>query len=105
MPVQKGKRRKRPRTRRGGADDFADESSTPMVQEPSPRAQTRRAKRWQFPPWLNLAIGLALLALGAIFALAPTKGIPPVLHVVALVGYLFIAALYLSTAFRQYRGS
>lgn len=104
MPVQKGKRRKRPRGRRSAADYLADESSTPIVERTSPKPRTRRARRWQFPPWLNLGIGAALLGLGALFALSPAKGIPPALHIVALVGYLLIAGLYLSTAFRQYRG-
>jgi len=93
MPVQRGKRRKRPRNRRSGADYLSDESSSPIIEETPARTRTRRARRWQFPPWLNLVIGLALLTLGAVFALAPAKGIPSLLHVTALVGYLLIAGL------------
>ena len=104
MPVQKGKRRKRPRRRgSGGLAPAADE-----VVEPSPAVGKRAARPimrrgWEPPLWVNATVGVVLFVLGIFFMMAPNPGFSGGVNVFILLGYFALAGLYLGKALRQYR--
>ncbi len=106
MPVQKGKRRKRPRNRitleRPFEPSTAPSKSSGADQKGSARP-VRRAGRTQ-PLWVNVVIGIGMLVLGAFFTfIMPQKGMSLAVKLALFIGYCIIAAFYLSKAYRQYR--
>lgn len=105
MPVQKGKRRKRPRGGRLGSDarPFDEEVPKAPIASQASGSRAARRKRFELPLWANLTAGVFLLILGTLFTLTPQKGFSALEHGIILLGYVALSALYLSKAFRQYR--
>jgi hypothetical protein len=103
MPVQKGKRRKKTR-RRSRFGDY-EESTETDDERPASRSTSTPAprRRWESPLWLNVAIGVAMVALGLWFLVSPQKGFGTGARTIILFGYFALAALYLTKAYRQYR--
>ncbi len=106
MPVQKGKRRRRPRHRSSlerPLDSEAAPSKSSGADHKGSARPVRRAGRTQ-PLWVNVVIGIGMLVLGAIFTfIVPQKGMSVGVKLALFIGYCIIAAFYLSKAYRQYR--
>jgi len=106
MPVQKGKRRKRPRNRGTLEGPFEPSTAPSKSSGPDQKGSARparRAGRTQ-PLWVNVVIGIGMLVLGAFFTfIVPQKGMNLAVKLALFIGYCIIAAFYLSKAYRQYR--
>jgi hypothetical protein len=104
MPIQKGKKRRRPRRRGSYNDNGAVEPSAPAVPaQPKPSARPIMRKGFQPPMWVNILIGAVLCVVGIIFYLLPQKGMGSGTHLIILLGYFALGGLYFGKAFRQYR--
>lgn len=104
MPIQKGKRNKKPRRRgvsetAGSVSRSAAPSASPVRQKAS--AQGRR-RGWQPPLWVNVMVGTGMVIFGIIqfFTQQHNAGMT---GLVFLVLYFVIAGLYLGKAYQQYR--
>jgi len=106
MPVQKGKRRKRPRNRTSLERTFEPSTAPPKspgADDKRSARPVRRTGRTQ-PLWVNVVIGVGMLVLGAFFTfILPQKGMSTGVKLALFIGYCIIAAFYLSKAYRQYR--
>jgi hypothetical protein len=96
MPEHRGKKRRKPRSRGGGAQ--TEEAPTAGA---VPVRPVRRG--WQGPPWLNLTLGVFMLVAGVYFFLFVQKGMDLTARVVLLVAYIAIAAFYFFRAYKGYR--
>lgn len=102
MPIQKGKRRKRPRSR-----GISQAHPVEPVTRPAPAAKVSERpvrKRWRPPLVINVVFGIAMVVFGVLF-FAWNKGIGVQERVLLLLAYLVVASIYLGKAFRQYRSS
>lgn len=102
MPMQKGKKRKRPRRRGLGLN--GDEPARPVVNS-APKASSRPAarRRWEAPLWVNLVVGTFLVAIGIVFFLVPARGSSTNTRLLFLLLYFALAGLYFGKAIRQWR--
>lgn len=99
MPEHKGKKRRKPRSRGGGAGSGIAAS----VPSAAP-AQARPARRgWQGPPWLNAVLGVFMLGAGVYFFLFVQQGMDIRSRLILLVAYIAIAAFYFFRAYKGYR--
>jgi hypothetical protein len=101
MPVQKGKRRKRPR-HRGIGGEHVDAPQT-VVQSSAPVRTRRQRQRWQPPLWFNVALGFAMIVFGIFFFATQSHGMAMQERLLLLLGYFVVAGFYLAKAFQQYR--
>lgn len=99
MPIQKGKKRRRPRSRGLGTGGDSVRSSAPAVPA-SKRAAPVMRRGWQPPMWVNIAIGVVLCAIGVVSSIV--QGLSGV-HLLILLAYFGLAGLYFGKALRQYR--
>lgn len=106
MPVQKGKRHKRPR---GGRyermEGAAAETGPPVQRETTARARPvpRRRGLFALPMQWKAALGASMLVVGIIFFFMPQKGSTVESRLIFLAGYCLLAALYLGSAYREWR--
>lgn len=103
MPIQRGKRNKKPRRR--GMSEFGEQPpvrSTSSTASPVKTDQGRR-RRWQPPLWVNALLGVGMLIFGIVVFEMPQKGAGQTQRLIFLVLYFLIAALYLGKAYQQYR--
>src|SRR5579864_846994 len=101
MPVQKGKKRKRPR-RRGYASDLESEP-TVIAQEKRTARTPGRRRGWQPPMSFNIIFGVLMVGLGVFFFAIPQKGMGTQSRLLLLILYLGLGSLSLWRAYRQYR--
>lgn len=101
MPVQKGKRRRRPRRRGAPLEDYEPQAAT-STSPPKGTARPIMRRGWQAPLWANLAIGFFLAVSGAFFFLFPGKGAGSGQRLLFLLLYFALAGLYLGKAIRQW---
>lgn len=109
MPIQRGKRNKKPR-RRGllNAEGalYSAPASLPSASPVSPaknsKTKTRRARR-QVPLWVNALLGIGMVIFGIVVFAMPQKGSGTGQRLIFLVLYFLIAGLYLGKAYQQYR--
>jgi hypothetical protein len=101
MPVQKGKRRKRPRRR--GPLTVSDMPETTESSSARPITSKVRRRGFQPPLWVNLAFGIGMIVFGVVFTITPQKGMSTQNRLLLLLAYCVIAGFYLFRAFRQYR--
>ena len=102
MPVQKGKRRKRPRNR-SKEHVSSDNPATSTVAARPVKAAAPRRSMWQGPPWLNAALGVFMLLAGVVFFAWDQKGTGIRDKLLLLVAYLVLAGFYFFRAYRGYR--
>lgn len=106
MPVQKGKKHKRPRG--GRADRVAGSSGAiPVASEPQRVTRERSAPRRRglmgLPLGWKIALGVTMLGAGVIFYFMPQKGTSESSKLIFLAGYCLLAAFYLGSAYRDWR--
>ncbi|HEX6510568.1 MAG TPA: hypothetical protein VF221_23310 [Chloroflexota bacterium] len=103
MPVQKGKRRKRPRNRvpRDAGDDIAEQAAPAATRASGSRPASRQ--RRQPPPWLNVTLGTVMVVAGSYFTIVAPGGLGTPGRLILLLGYFLIAGYYFGKAYRQYR--
>jgi hypothetical protein len=101
MPVQKGKKRKRPR-RRGSPLDAESEQPV-MAQERRPTRAATRRRGWQPPLAFNVIFGVVMIAIGVFFFFIPQKGMGAEGRLLLLILYLGLGGLSLWRAYRQYQ--
>jgi hypothetical protein len=101
MPLQKGKRRKRPRRR--GPAVLAEDDQPQIVQERRTTRPATRRRGWQPPLAFNLIFGLVMIGLGLFFFVIPQKGMGTQGKLLLLILYFGLGALSLGRAYRQYR--
>ena len=106
MPVQKGKKHKRPRGGRG--ERFAEGSgATPLAPEPRRAVRERPPQRKRgllgLPMGWKIALGTTMLVAGVIFYFIPQKGASESSKLIFLAGYCLLAAFYLGSAYRDWR--
>lgn len=99
MPIQKGKKRRKPRSRGNGESTVYSEA--PDTAKAKPVKQTR--PRFEAPLWLNLALGTGMVLFGVVFFVISIVGGSAIStqNVIILVLYLVVAGLYLGKAWRQ----
>jgi hypothetical protein len=98
MPEQKGKKRRKPRSRGSGA---GAREVTPVS---TSAQQTRPVRRgWQGPPWLNAALGVFMLVAGVYFFAFVQKGMDTSTRLVLLIAYIAVAGFYFFRAYKGYR--
>ncbi len=106
MPIQKGKRNKKPR-RRGLSEVTETASSAVGSSSASPvRRQTApqgRRRGWQPPLLVNVILGFGMVIFGIVTFVIPQHGAGMTQRLIFLVLYFLIAGLYLGKAFQQYR--
>jgi predicted lipid-binding transport protein (Tim44 family) len=98
MPEQKGKKKRKPRSRGSGAGP----------QESTPAAATSQAARpvrrgWQGPPWMNAALGVFMLIAGVYFFGFAQQGMDIRTRLLLLVAYIAVAGFYFFRAYKGYR--
>lgn len=108
MPEQKGKRKTKRARRRLGTIRYYDDEQEPK-RTAAPVKQTGRPpvrrRGWQAPLWLNLTIGIAMLAFGIFYFVTTSgHGMSNGTRIILLVGYCLVAGFYLVRAARQYMG-
>jgi|SRR5579875_142260 len=98
MPIQKGKRRRKPRTR-GSSEASAVPVASPATSQARPAAKSR----FEPPLWFNMALGVGMVIFGLVYFVLPlfNGGKISTSSIVVLVLYLVVAGLYLSKAWRQ----
>jgi hypothetical protein len=103
MPIQRGKRNKKPRRR--GTTEFEEQyPARPMSSTATPvKNDQGRRRRWQPPLWVNALLGVGMIIFGIIVFAMPQKGAGQTQRLIFLVLYFLIAALYLGKAYQQYR--
>lgn len=102
MPVQKGKRRKRPR-RHTSSTAVAESQDAQPAQASRVERRGARRQRWKPPPLVNAAFGATMIAVGVVFYFViPQKGGSDT-KLLFLILYLALGALYLGRAFLEYR--
>lgn len=106
MPIQRGKRNKKPRRR--GVSEFGEGAFPVTRSSPAPapaRAKSNqgRRKRWQPPLWVNALLGVGMIVFGIVVFVMPQRGAGQTQRLIFLVLYFLIAALYLGKAYQQYR--
>src|SRR5579884_359172 len=99
MPIQKEKKRRKPRSRGNGVSTALGE--IPETQQAKPVKKSR--PRFEAPMWLNLALGIGMVVFGVVFFVISIAGGSAIStqNIIILVLYLFVAALYLGKAWRQ----
>ena len=103
MPLQKGKKRRKPRRHNRAYDRDFDQPEQGSRSVPAMPTARKKRGRWEAPLWLNLVVGISLLVLGILFLAFPQKGLGGTSRLIILLGYFALAGLYLSKAVRQYR--
>jgi hypothetical protein len=96
MPEHRGKKRRKPRSRGGGVQ--AQAAQTPGA---VPVRPVRRG--WQGPPWLNVILGVFMLAAGVYFFLFVQQGMDIKTRLILLVAYIAVAGFYFFRAYKGYR--
>jgi uncharacterized membrane protein HdeD (DUF308 family) len=98
MPEQKGKKRRKPRSRGSGSGAHQVTAETTTVQ------QSRPARRgWQGPPWLNAVLGVFMLIAGVYFFAFVQQGMDIRTRLLLLVAYIAVAGFYFFRAYKGYR--
>jgi hypothetical protein len=103
VPVQRGKRHKKPR-RRGGQTLLRDDpmiAARPAVEAAPPKRKGFGAR--QRPWWLNVAFGVIMLIVGVATYVIPQKGVDPHERFLFLLLYFVIAAVTIGIGIFQYR--
>jgi hypothetical protein len=102
VPIQRGKKRRRPRrhpTRDDGAETISA-IATEGKSKPKPKIMRRG---FQAPPAVNLGLGLFMLLAGVIFFATGVGGASGGGRFVLLLLYALMSGFYLARAARQYR--
>lgn len=99
MPVQKGKKRRKPRHRTAAGERPVETSpvAVPVQNKSSPP----RLRGLNLPWWANSVVGIFIIAVGVVFYLHPARGTTSSWQLIFLLGYFVIGALYLGKAVRQ----
>lgn len=101
MPVQKGKRRRRPRNR--GIRDEESEIQVPRsAAERKGSAAPVRRRRAELPLWANVAVGLVIIGVGT-YLFVPRHGSLQLSNFLILLIYFALGGLYIGRAALQYR--
>jgi|SRR5947209_18862130 len=96
MPVVRGKKKTKRERRRFGSVAPAV-SDDQIATAPAAAAKPVRRRGWQGPPWLNVLVGVIMVAGGVVFARLNKGG------AVILIAYWVVGGFYLYQAYRQYR--
>lgn len=96
MPVQKGKRHKRPRSRGHQTDGAV--AASPVA----PKSEPVRRSRRRTPTWMKAGIGTLMLVAGLFFFISDSNSVGMRDRILLFVIYLVLAALYLGSAAREY---
>ncbi len=103
MPVPKGKRRKRPRTRIARSTVDQPVQTQESGASPAKTSRTARRARRQPPLWVNAGLGVLMIVAGVYFTLFSPGGLSTPARLILLVGYVAISGYYFFKAYRQYR--
>jgi hypothetical protein len=98
MPEQKGKKRRKPRSRGSGTAVHEVNSEAVAAR---PARPVRRG--WQGPPWLNAVLGVFMLIAGVYFFAFVQKGMDIRTRLLLLVAYVAVAGFYFFRAYKSYR--
>lgn len=104
MPIQKGKKHKRPRggrVSRSIYDERDDGGQATPVTRPE-RPSIWRMGRQQ-PPWMNALMGVVMLVVGIVFFFFFGGGMGQNERLILLLLYVLLSTFYLGRAVRQFR--
>lgn len=104
VPLQKGKKRRKPRHRTAQWDEESvgeTRAPTPVTTR-SARPVKPQRRGLNLPWWANGLVGLVIIAAGVFFFINPARGTSHNLQLIFLLGYFVIGGLYVGKAYRQY---